>query len=416
MRRTAVVTGIGCLAPNGTGRENFAAALRAGRSGIGKVTLIDTGGLPVSIAGELKGFDPADHLPAKEVARLSRAVPMAIAAATEAFEDAGIDWSTQGLDAAREWNVLLGTGGGAIEFAERMYQLYFTGQQRKASAHTISTGTIGTMSSELSMRFGLRGASHVITTGCASSTDALGYAFRAIKHGEASAFLVGGVDATIVRGILEGFILMRVVSTSRDGEPEAASRPFSADRDGFVLGEGSWMFVVEDSERAARRGAHVYGEIRGYGATCDAHHRIRLDESGDEPARAMTLALAEAGLAPSEIDYLAYHGTGTELNDRVETLAVKKAFGEAAGTLAGSSIKSMIGHPQGACGAAGVAATLLAMRDGFLPPTINLGSPDPVCDLDYVPNSARTRRFRTALCNCIAFGSKNSALVLRAAP
>ncbi len=415
MRRTAVVTGIGCLAPNGTGRENFAAALRSGRSGIEKITLIDAGGLPVSIAGELKGFDPADHLPAKEVARLSRAVPMAIAAAAEAFVDAGIDWSTQGLEAAREWNVLLGTGGGAIEFAEKMYQLYFTGQQRKASAHTISTGTIGTMSSELSMRFGLRGSSHVITTGCASSTDALGYAFRAIKHGEGSAFLVGGVDATIVRGILEGFILMRVVSTRRDSEPEAASRPFSADRDGFVLGEGSWMFVVEDSERAARRGARVYGEIAGYGATCDAHHRIRLDESGDEPARAMTLALAEAGLAPSEIDYLAYHGTGTELNDRVETLAVKKAFGDAARTLAGSSIKSMIGHPQGACGAAGVAATLLAMRDGFLPPTINLGSPDPECDLDYVPNSARARNFRTALCNCIAFGSKNSALVLRAA-
>ncbi len=414
MKHRAVVTGIGCVAPNGTGRERFAAALRAGTSGIGRVTLFDPEGLPVSIAGEVKGFDPTRYLPAKEVARLSRAVPMAIAASEEALSDAGIDWPAMSLETAREWNVLLGTGGGAIEFAERMYHLYFTGQQRKASAHTISTGTIGTMSSELSMRFGLRGASHVITTGCASSTDALGYAFRAIKHGEGSVFLVGGVDATIVRGIMEGFILMRVVSTQRDREPETASRPFSKDRDGFVLGEGSWMFVVEDGERAANRGARIYGEIRGYGATCDAHHRIRLDESGEEPARAMKLALSEAGLAPSEIDYISYHGTGTELNDRVETLAVKKAFGPSAGTLAGSSIKSMIGHPQGACGAAGVAATLLAMRDGFLPPTINLDRPDPDCDLDYVPNESRTRSFATALCNCIAFGSKNSALVLQA--
>jgi len=396
------------------GRENFAAALRAGRSGIGRLTLFDPEGLPVSIAGELKGFDPTDHLPAKEVARVSRAVPMSIAASAEAIEDAGIDWTTQGLESAREWNVLLGTGGGAIEFTERMYHLYFTGQQRKASAHTISTGTIGTMSSELSMRFGFRVASHVITTGCASSTDALGYAFRSIKHGEGTLFLVGGVDATIVRGVMEGFILMRVVSTGRDRDPESASRPFSRDRDGFVLGEGAWMFVVEEYERARSRGARMYAEICGYGATCDAHHRIRLDESGDEPARAMTLALDEAGLSPGEVDYLSYHGTGTELNDRVETRAVKKAFGDAAKNLAGSSIKSMIGHPQGACGAAGVAATLLAMRDGFLPPTINLEQPDPNCDLDYVANASRPRRFETALCNCIAFGSKNSALVLQA--
>jgi 3-oxoacyl-[acyl-carrier-protein] synthase II len=403
---------MGCVSPNGLGRESFAEAIRAGRSGAGRVSLFDPEGLAVTIAAEVKGFEPTDHLPAKEVARLSRAVPMAIAASTEAFADAGIDPDRLSLDAAREVNVILGTGGGAIEFAERMYHLYYTGQQRKASAHTISTGTIGTMSSELSMRFGLRGASHVITTGCASSTDALGYAFRAIKHGEGSVFLVGGVDATIVRGIMEGFILMRVVSTQRDHRPEAASRPFSRDRDGFVLGEGSWMFVVEELGRARARGARIYGEIRGYGATCDAHHRIRLDESGDEPARAMALAMDEARIPPEGIDYIAYHGTSTDLNDRVETRAVRKAFGPAADRLAGSSIKSMIGHPQGACGAAGVAATLLAMRDGYLPPTINLEDPDPACDLDYVPNVAREASFDAALCNCIAFGSKNSALVV----
>ena len=413
MRRRAVVTGIGCVSPNGIGREAFAAALRCGQSGVGKVSLFDPEGLAVTIAAEVKDFDPTAHLPAREVARLSRAEPMAIAASTEALQDAGIDPAALTLDESRAVNVLLGTGGGAIEFAERMYHLYYTGQQKKASAHTISTGTIGTMSSELSMKFGLRGASHVITTGCASSTDALGYAFRAIKHGEGDVFLVGGVDATIVRGIMEGFILMRVVSTLRDDAPAAASRPFSADRDGFVLGEGSWMFVVEEYERAKARGARAYGEIAGYGATCDAHHRIRLDESGEEPARAMALALGEANLPPEAIGYLAYHGTSTEMNDRTETRAVKMAFGAAAWMIPGSSIKSMIGHPQGACGAAGVAATLLAMRDGFLPPTINLDTPDPECDLDYVAGTARAAAFDAALCNCIAFGSKNSALVLQ---
>ncbi len=412
----AVVTGIGCLSPNGTGRESFARAVREGRSGVARISLFDPEGLPVTIAAEVKGFEPTAHLPAREVARLSRAVPLAIAASEEALRDAGIDWSRLSLEEARQMNVILGTGGGAIEFAERMYHLYFTGQQRRASAHTISTGTIGTMSSELSMRFGFRGASHVVTTGCASSTDALGYAYRAIKHGDAEIFLVGGVDATIVRGILEGFILMRVVSTAFEDDPIRASRPFSVDRDGFVLGEGAWMFVVEDEARARARGARAYGEIRGYGATCDAHHRIRLDESGEEPARAMRLALEEGGVAPEEVEYLSYHGTSTDLNDRVETRAVKKAFGPAARDLAGSSIKSMIGHPQGACGSAGVASTLLAMRDGYLPPTINLEKRDPECDLDYVPNRARPGDFSVALCNCIAFGSKNSALLLRKSP
>jgi len=410
--RRAVVTGLGCLSPNGLGRENFARALREGRSGVAKATLFDPDGLPVTIAAELKGFDPAARLPPKEVARLSRAVPMAITASAEALADAGIATETLSKGESREIAVLLGTGGGAVEFSERMYRLYFTGNSRKASAHTISTGTTGTMSSEISTHFGLRGASHVITTGCASSTDALGYAFRAIKHGEARVVLAGGVDSTIVRGILEGFVLMRVVSIRNDGHPEKASRPFDRGRDGFVLGEGAWMFVLEERERARARGAKIYGEIAGYGSTCDAYHRIRLDESGEEPARAMSVAVEEAGIGPADLGYLGYHGTSTELNDRVETRAVRKAFGRAADRIPGSSIKSMIGHPQGACGAAGVAATLLAMRDGFLPPTINLDDPDPACDLDYVPNAARAARFDAALCNCIAFGSKNSALVV----
>ena len=410
--RRVAITGIGCLAPNGNGREAFARALAEGQSGVGRISLFDPEGLPATIAGELKGFDAAAHVGAKDIRHVSRAVPMAIAASAEALADAGIDPDALSLEERRELSVVLGTGGGPIEFSERMYHLYYTNQVKKASVYSIASGTIGTLSSEISMRFGLRGLSHVVSTGCASSTDALGYAFRAIKFGTASIVLTGGVDATVVRGIMEGFVMMRVVSTSREREPRRASRPFSRDRDGFVLGEGSWMFVLEDLERARARGARVYAEIRGYGATCDAHHRVRLDETGEESARAMSLAMQEAGLPPEGIDYVAYHGTSTELNDRVETRAVRRAFGAAAKNLPGSSIKSMIGHPQGACGAAGVAATILGMRDGFLPPTLNLEDPDPECDLDYVPNRARPASFANALCNCIGFGSKNSALVV----
>ena len=410
--RRVAITGIGCLSPNGNGREAFARALRAGESGVARISLFDPEGLPATIAGELKGFDPAAHMDAKYIRHVSRAVPMAIAASAEALSDAGIDPEALSLEERREIGVVLGTGGGPIEFSERMYHLYYTNQVKKASVYSIASGTIGTLSSEISMHFGLRGPSHVVSTGCASSTDALGYAFRSIKFGTDDVLLCGGVDATVVRGIMEGFVMMRIVSTGWESDPPRASRPFCSDRDGFVLGEGAWMFVLEESQRARARGAKIYGEIRGYGATCDAHHRVRLDETGEEPARAMSRALEEAGLPPDAVDYLAYHGTSTELNDRVETRAVRRAFGRRAAMLPGSSIKSMIGHPQGACGAAGVAATLLGMRDSFLPPTVNLEHSDPDCDLDYVANEARATSFEHALCNCIGFGSKNSALVL----
>jgi 3-oxoacyl-[acyl-carrier-protein] synthase II len=412
MTRHAVITGIGCLSPNGNGRDAFARALKEGRSGIGRISLFDPEGLPATIAGEVKDFDPSAHIAAKDARHVSRAVHMAIAASAEALADAGIEPDSLTLEQRRALGVVLGTGGGPIEFSERMYHLYYTNQVKKASVYAIPSGTIGTLSSEISMQFGLRGPSHVVSTGCASSTDALGYAFRAIKFGSADVFLCGGVDATVVRGIMEGFVMMRIISTAWEEDPQRASRPFSADRDGFVLGEGAWMFVLEERERALARGARIYGEIRGYGATCDAHHRVRLDETGEEPARAMSLALEEAGLPADAMDYLAYHGTSTELNDRVETRAVRLAFGRRAGRLPGSSIKSMIGHPQGACGAAGVAATLLGMRGSFLPPTVNLDRPDPECDLDYIANEARQDSFQYALCNCIGFGSKNSALVV----
>jgi 3-oxoacyl-[acyl-carrier-protein] synthase II len=407
-----VITGIGVLSPNGVGRESYFSSLAQGRSGIRNITHFDAASLPCRIAGEVD-FDPDTWVDAKNQRHVSRVVPMAIAATAEALRDAKLDPAALDLEARRNIGVLLGSGGGAVEFSERMYELWFRGATKQASVYSIPSGTIGTLASEISMAYDLHGFSHLISTGCTSSTDAIGYAYRNLKLGVCDIIVCGGADATITEGVMTGFCIMRIISNSRNHAPQTASRPFSKDRDGFVLGEGSWMFVMERESSARARGAKIYAEVAGYGSTCDAHHRVRMDESGEEPARAMTLAMKEAAVEPSDVGYINYHGTSTELNDRIETRAVKIAFGRRATQLAGSATKSMIGHPQGACGAAGVAATLMAIRDGVLPPTINLETPDPECDLDYVPDLGRTARIDAAVCNTIAFGSKNSALVLK---
>lgn len=409
-----VITGVGAVSPNGVGREMYFAAVAAGRSGIRNITQFDAAELPCRVAGEVNGdFSPERWVDAKNMKHVSRVVPMTIAAADEALADAGIDTKSLDLAAKRRIGVMLGSGGGAIEFSERMYGLWYRGAEKQASVYAIPSGTIGTLASEVSMAYDLHGFSHLISTGCTSSTDAIGYAYRNLKLGIVDQVVAGGSDAPITEAIMTGFCIMRIVSTSFNDAPHAASRPFSRNRDGFVLGEGAWMFVMEREETAKARGAKIYGEVCGYGSTCDAYHRVRLDESGEEPARAMSLAMEEAQVDPTEVGYLNYHGTSTDLNDRIETRAVKLAFGKHASKLAGSGTKSMIGHPQGACGAAGVAATLMAFRDGVLPPTINLDTPDPECDLDYVPDAGRRAKVDVAVCNTIAFGSKNSALVLR---
>src|SRR2546428_3890051 len=338
---------------------------------------------------------------------------MAIGATEEALRDAKLDRSRLDLETRRNIGVMLGSGGGAVEFSERMYELWFRGATKQASVYSIPSGTIGTIASEISMAYDLHGFSHPISTGCTSSTDAIGYAYRNLKRGVADYVICGGADATITAAVMTGFCVMRIVSNTRNHDPAAASRPFSRDRDGFVLSEGAWMFVMEREETARARGAKIYAEVAGYGSTCDAHHRVRMDESGEEPARAMKLAMKDAGIDASDVSYINYHGTSTDLNDRIETRAVKIAFGKTANALAGSSTKSMIGHPQGACGAAGVAATLMAIREGLLPPTINLQNPDPECDLDYIPEIGRRAHIDAAVCNTIAFGSKNSALGLK---
>lgn len=408
------VTGIGAVSPNGLGREEFWRNTRNGVSGVRRITRFDCTGQPVQIAGEIVGFDPLKYIGARELEGTGLATPYAIAAAGEALDDAKLDWRSMDLDALRRVSVYTGSGGGNQEFTERQYSLYYSGQLKKCSVYVIPSSTLGTLASEISMQYGFRGLSHMFSNGCTSSTDAIGYAFRAVKHGEAEIAVCGGVDAPIAPLTLRGFQFLRIMSTARNEAPEQASRPFSGDRDGFVLAEGAWFFVLESENSARERGATVYGEISGYGATCEAFHRVRLEEVGIEPARAMSLAMNEAKSAPQEIDYLHYHGTATHLNDRVETTAVKLAFGDRARSLPGSSVKSMIGHPQGACGAASLATTLLAMRDAFAPPTINLKLAVPECDLDYVANIGRPLEIRKAMVNTIAFGSKNSALLVAA--
>lgn len=411
--RRVAITGIGCLTPIGNGKEAFTEGLREARSGVDRIRLFDPEGLEVTFAGEVKGFDPTEHLPPRELKHVSRVVPLSLAAAAEAFDDAGIDTSRLSLSERRDVAVLFGSGGGPVEFFEKMYGHWYRGDLKKASVYSIPTGTIGTLSSEISMRFGLKGPSHVISTGCTSSVDALSYAAKSIAWGERDVILSGGADAVITPGIMTGFALMKILAATRQDAPETASRPFDAGRNGFVLGEGAWLFVLEPLDRARARGAKIYAEILGYASTCDAYHRVRLDDSGEEPARAMKEAFEDAGLAAEDIGYVQYHGTSTVLNDVIETRATKRALGAHASAVPGSTVKSQIGHPQGASGAAGLAASLLAMRGGFLPATLNLDNPDPECDLDYVPKTPRAASVEFALCNGIAFGSKNSAMVVR---
>src|SRR6059058_4776292 len=411
---------MGAVSPNGVGNPSFSQAVLDGRSGVRRISRFDASEISVQIAGEVADFDELAWVDRRERKHVSRVLPLAIAAATEALSEAGVETSSLPLEQKRRFAVILGSGGGSQEFTEEQYRLFFHQQYKSMSLFCVPTGVMGTLSSELSVRFGLRGPSHVVTTGCTSSTDAFGYAMRQIQSGRLDMVLSGGADAPIALGIMKGFILMKILTDSWNHAPERGSRPFSVDRDGFVLAEGAWMFVLEEYEHARGRGARMLAEICGYGSTCEAFHRVRLEECGEEPARAIGLAMKEAGISGSDVQYANLHGTSTQLNDRIETRAMKLALGNHAYKVPMSSLKSQIGHPQGACGAAGVAATLVAMKHSEIAPTINVDVADPDCDLDYVPMmnhgspySPRRAAIEHAICNCIAFGSKNSAMVLR---
>ncbi|MBK9154386.1 MAG: beta-ketoacyl-[acyl-carrier-protein] synthase family protein [Chloracidobacterium sp.] len=411
--RRVVITGFGCVTPIGIGREAFWQGLITGVSGVRRIRSFDPSEFDIQIAAEILEFDWKEQLQSKDRQHVPRTVPLALAAAREAATDAGIEPASMDLETRRRFGVMLGTGGGGLSFTEKQFGYWFSGNAGKGSIYTIPASTHGGLSSELSMVFGIHGLSHVISTGCTSSTDAIFYAAEHIALGRQDFMFAGGVDAPISPGILKGFEVMKICTNKWNDEPDRASRPFSKDRSGMVLGEGSWVYILEPLEDATARGARIYAEIAGYGSTCDAYHRVRLEEDGIEPARAMTLAIEDAGLTPNDIDLVCLHGTSTVLNDRIETQAIKRAFGADSFSIPMSAVKSQIGHPQGATGAAGVGAALLALNEGILPPTINLDVPDPDCDLDYVPNHSRPGSVNAALCNCIGFGSKNSAFVLR---
>jgi 3-oxoacyl-[acyl-carrier-protein] synthase II len=416
MKKRCVITGMGVVSPNGIGAPAFADAILEGRSGVRRISRFDPSEIKVQIAGEVSGFDELAWVEKKERKHVSRVLPFALCAASEALQSAGVDAASLPLEERRRFGIIIGSGGGSAEFTEEQYRLFFHQQYSKMSLFCVPTGVMGSLSSEMNVRFSLRGASHVITTGCTSSTDAMAYAMRQIQSGRLDWVLTGGADAPISLGTVKGFILLGIVTEKWNQAPEKGSRPFSKDRDGFVVAEGAWMFVLEEYEHAKARGATILAEVAGYGSTCEAYHRVRLKECGEEPARAIGLAMQQAGITPDDVDYVNLHGTSTQLNDRIETRALKLALGEdRARQVPMSALKSQIGHPQGACGAAGIAATIVAMQRQQLPPTLNLNSEtaDPECDLDYVPAAGRKKMITHAVCNCIAFGSKNSALVLR---
>lgn len=411
--RRVVVTGIGCVTPIGIGKDQYWQSIRTGRSGVERITRFEADDLPVQIAAEVKDFNSDDFIAPKDRQHVSLTVAFAIASAELAFQDAGLNPREMSLDEKRDIGIVLGSGGASLGFIEKQYRYYFSNEAKRASIYSVPTATPGSLPSELSMPFGIKGSSHLVSTGCTSSTDAINYAVQNVALGRTNIALTGGVDAPLAHSFMLGFCMLKVMTPSWNQEPARGSRPFSKDRDGFVIGEGGYLFVLEELEHAQERGAKIYAEIVGYGSTCDAHHRVQLDESGIEPARAMTLAMRDAWVQPEEIDYINLHGTSTKLNDRIETRAVKNAFGDLAYKIPMSATKSMIGHPQGASGAAGLMATIGGINHGFLPPTINLDEADPECDLDYVPNAARPADIKIALCNCIGFGSKNSALVVK---
>ena len=418
-RTRVAITGIGVVSPYGAGREAFWQHLTRGCSATRAITDFDPSDFACTVAApvprvsiddavaitERDGLSP-ERAGRPDPRRYSKASLIAVIAASEAWADAGLRLNEPGA------GVLVGSGAGGIDVAERQYYEFFTDGWKRVTPYAIPVSIVGMISSEISIALELHGISHVVSTGCTSSTDAIAYAASMIRAGEAEVILSGGADACVTPGMIFGFSKMKVVATRYNDQPDSASRPFDRERDGFVLGEGAWMVVLEREDRARARGARVYATIDGYGSTCDAYHRVQMHPDGEQIVRAMRLAIERSGHAIEKIGYVNFHGTSTILNDAVESRCVRQVFRSHADRMAGSSIKSMIGHPQGASGAAGIVTSALALSRGYLPPTINQSTPDPDCDLDFIPNTGRAIAVEAALCNCLGFGSKNSAIVI----
>ncbi|MBL7262263.1 beta-ketoacyl-ACP synthase II [Paractinoplanes lichenicola] len=405
-RHRVAVTGIGMVNPLGVGTETVWSRLLAGTSGVGPIRGFDADRLPVRIAAEVTEFDPTAWLSRKEAGRLDRFCHFAVAAAELAVERAGLD----GIDREGAATVIGSAIGGAGTMLTGV--LKDATAPRLVSPFFVPSSIINMGAGTVAQRFGFRGPGVAPVTACASSADAIGQAYRLVRDGYASAALAGGSEACLISPLIAGFANMRALSRRND-EPQRASRPFTADRDGFVMGEGATMLLLETVESAEQRGAHIYAELCGYGQTSDAYHVTAPDPSGQGAARAMLAALREAGLKPGEIDHINAHGTSTPFSDAAETKAIRSAFGRHSENLAVSSTKSMTGHLLGASGATETAFCALAIDRGVIPPTINQDAADPECDLDYVPNTARPYDVRAAISNSFAFGGQNVALALQ---
>jgi len=404
-----VVTGLGVVAPTGIGIENFWHSIVNGISGIGPITRFDPTGFATRIAGEVKGFEPLRYIDKKDDRKLDPYLKYAVACAVMAVEDAGLD--TDKIDKTR-FGVLVGSGIGGISTLLDSHDVLNAKGPDRVSPFFIPMLIINMASGLISMRFGAKGPNSAVVTACATGNHAIGDAMKIIQRGDADVMIAGGAEAIIIPLTIAGFCQMKAMSTRND-DPARASRPFDAGRDGFVCGEGGGLVVLESLEHALARDARIYAELVGYGMTGDAHHMTAPDPDGDGAARAMAAALADARLSGSAVGYINAHGTSTPYNDKFETLAIKRVFGDHAGRLAVSSTKSMTGHLLGAAGGIEAIATAFAIYHGMLPPTINYEMPDPDCDLDYVPNQARKQEVDVALSNAFGFGGTNATIALR---
>ena len=404
-----VITGLGAVTPVGNTAEEFWGSLTQGKSGIGPITRFDSAGFPTRIAGEVKGFDALKYVDKKDDRKLDLYLKYALACAVMAVEDAGLDPAKEDGD---RFGVLVGSGIGGISTLLESHKVLLDKGPDRVSPFFIPMLIINMASGLISMRFGARGPNSSVVTACATGNHAIGDATRIIQRGDADVMIAGGAEAIIIPLTIAGFCQMKAMST-RNEEPTKASRPFDAERDGFVCGEGGGLVILESLEHARRRDARIYAEVVGYGMTGDAHHMTAPDPEGDGAARAMAAALRDGGIEPSTVGYINAHGTSTPYNDKFETLAIKRVFGEHAKRVPVSSTKSMTGHLLGAAGGIEAIATTLAIHHGVLPPTINYEKPDPECDLDYVPNQARKQDVEVALSNAFGFGGTNATLAFR---
>ena len=409
MRRRVVVTGMGLVIPTGIGVETAWRHICEGKSGIGPLTRFDASRYETKIAGEVKGFDPALTIEKKEIKRMDLFVQYALAATKEALEDAQLTITPENCE---QVGVIVGTGLGGLPTFEKNHIALLEKGPGRVSPFFIPMLIANMASGHIAMHFGAKGPNTCVVTACATGAHSIGDAFRAIQYGDADAIISGGTEANIAPLTVAGFNAMKALSTRND-EPEKASRPFEKNRDGFVVAEGAGIMILEELESALKRKAKIYAEVAGYGYTADAYHITAPSPNGDGAARCMRMAIKDAGLRPEDVHYINAHGTSTELNDLTETQAIKTVFGEGAKKVPVSSTKSMTGHLLGAAGSTEAIFSVLSIRDGILPPTINYEEPDPECDLDYVPNVARRQRVDVAMSNVFGFGGTNATLVFK---